>query len=475
MLLHYGGGEIAKFRQVVADAGNLPISLSYFNLMRNDKKIPEYSGSMLLDSGAMSVSKSDALFEVVYEHAAEYMSFVKANIHLVNIASEFDAKQLTLPVIKQLRSEFYNSLPENQFMPVWHPDYGNEELEDLCSSYPLVGVTQEDIHGDTGNVSLFNSMIQRYEVKLHGVGITSKKLLEAVNWTSVSSTAWLSTTRYGELFVWTGKELKRYPKSYKDRAAKTHRNLFTDNGFDYEKIDNSDSDELLKLSVWSWQKYIDSLSGVSRVLTNQSAVSAEKSTAVAGNQEPQQRTEPLVYTPPTERATVPLPLLFNTVTSYQNDDGVFQHEPTLNIRSESLRICNTCQIRNNCPGSEENSTCLYNIPIEIKTKQQLKNLKNSLIEIQSQRVLFMKMAEDVSGGYADANLSSEIDRLSRMIKTSEDGDKDKFAMTVTMSQDSKGPSFMEKMFGSQAHEKVQELESPINADEIIKSSGLADD
>jgi hypothetical protein len=63
MFLHYGGGEIAKFRQVVADAGNLPISLSYFNLMRNDKKIPEYSGSMLLDSGAMSVSKSDALFE----------------------------------------------------------------------------------------------------------------------------------------------------------------------------------------------------------------------------------------------------------------------------------------------------------------------------------------------------------------------------------------------------------------------------
>jgi hypothetical protein len=466
--LYYGGGEIVKFRNILADAGNLPISLSYINLMRNEKKIPDYNGDMLLDSGALSISKSDTSFEVAYESAAEYMTFVKDNIGKVNFVTEFDAKQLTLPVIKQLRTEFYNSLPEDQFLPVWHPEYGNEELEDLCASYPFVGVTQEDIHGDMSNVPLFNQMIQRYGVKLHGVGITSKKLLEAVKWTSVSSTAWLSTTRYGELFVWTGRELKRYPKSYKDRAAKTHRTLFTDNGFSYEKIESGDADELLKLSAWSWKNYIEFIGGVTSHTQNALGNRSENALSVVDDHANEVRTR----TPANTRSTTVIPVAFQSVEREELSDGDYDFKPVLNIRSESMRICDTCFLKDKCPGFEPNSTCLYNIPIEIKTKSQLKNLQNSLVEMQSQRVLFMKMAEDLSGGYADPNLSSEMDRLQRMIKTVQDADANKFSMTITATESEPRQGFMEKFLGQSAANKVQALESPIDADSYIKDSEL---
>lgn len=468
--LYYGGGEIAKFRSVLSEQGNLPISVSYFNLMKNEKKIPSYEGLILLDSGSMSISKSDATFDIVYESAAEYTSFVSSNISEVNLVAELDAQQLTLPVIKQMRSEFYNSLPEDKFMPVWHPSYGNEELEDLCSSYPLVGVTQEDIHGDMSNVPLFNQMIQRYGVRLHGAGITSKKLLEAVKWTSVSSTAWLSTTRYGELFVWTGRELKRYPTSYRDRAAKTHRTLFVDNGFDYEKIEASDADELLKLSAWSWQKYIEFIGGVTSHSANSNSNTNTLSTAEVDTQGISVRTPQ----PVNNRVTTVIPVAFQAVEREDLGDGDYDFKPVLNIRSESMRVCDTCFLKDKCPGFEPNSTCLYNIPIEVKTKQQVKNLQNALVEIQSQRVLFMKMSEDLSGGYADPNLSSEIDRLQRMIKTVQDSDTSKFSMSVTMSEPEARPGFVERFLGSSASNKTQALESPVDADSLIKDSELAE-
>jgi hypothetical protein len=468
--LYFGGGEIPKFRNILADQGNLSISLSYFNLMRNEKKIPSYPGKKLLDSGSMSISKSDAVFEVVYESAAEYMSFVNGNIPQVDLVAEFDAQQLTLPVIKQLRSEFYNSLPEDKFMPVWHPEYGNEELEELCSSYPIVGVTQEDIHGDMTNVPMFSQMIQRYGVKLHGVGITSKKLLEAVRWESVSSTAWLSTTRYGELFVWTGRELKRYPKSYKDRAAKTHRTLFSDNGFDYSKIEAGDADELLKLSAWSWQKFVASLNnGVTTQAENTNTVNSENVVPVVGTQDISLRTKP-----PVERSAVPLPIMTNILP--QNSDFMSDEplRPVINIRSESMRICDTCFLKDKCPGFEPNSTCLYNIPVEVKTKPQLEALQDALIEMQTHRVLFMKMAEDLSGGYSDPNLSSEIDRLGRLIKSKQDNSKNTFSMTVTATEEAPRQGFMERFLGKSAADKTRQLEQPLRADSLILESGIVD-
>ena len=470
MKLYYGGAEIDNWRKLLISQGVTTVSLSFVGLKRRAEyplkdKYPDQE--VFLDSGAYTYNRpdSDLTFEDAYETAAQYMEFVTANIGSVTLVSEFDAKQLESDVIEDMRKNFYNTLPPDKFMPVWHPESGRDELERLCSSYSVVGVCQSDIHGDTAHVPVFNSYIQRYGTRLHGVGITSKKLLEAVKWDSVSSTSWLSPSIYGDTFVWDGRELHRYPKSYKHRRL-THRNIFVDNGFDYNKIEADDSEELLKLSLWSWQQYIAHISGVTTMPRNVTTDFTETGDKVVDTQPVSSGTRSSSSEVVVPRKTTMIPIM-QTVFKENRDDDEEPPRPHLVVRSESMRVCDTCFLKDKCPGFQPNSTCLYNIPIEVRTKDQLQALHDALLEMQTHRVLFMKMAEDLGGGYADPNLSAEMDRLNRMIKTKVDSSKNVFSATLNISEEPSGPGFMERMFGSNTANKVRELESPQDADTIL--------
>ena len=468
MKLYYGGGEIPAWREMLRDCNISNVSLSYMGLhRRNNTSMKGYftdTQNVFLDSGGYTYNKHKEKyeFEDAIEFAANYVEFVKENLDYFDLVSEFDAVQLGKEFIENFRQDFYDSLPPEKFMPIWHPSDGREELDKLCSTYQVVGISQSDIHGDTENIPIFNSLTRRYKTRLHGVGITSKRIIEAVNWDSVSSTSWLSPTIYGDTFVWTGRELKRYPKDYKDRR-KTHRSLFMENGFDYEKIEADDSRELLRLSLWSWEQYINSISGVTNLVRNETDISEEHLSSEVDTHGSQRGTISLV-----SRENKPLPIMETMWKEEKNfDDDETTATPHLTIRSESMRVCDNCFLRDKCPGFQPQSTCLYNIPIEVRTKDQLRSLHDALLEMQTHRVLFMKMAEDLSGGYVDPNLSSEIDRLNRMIKTKIEGDKSTFSMTMTASEAAAGPGIFDRMFGADAGNKLRELEQPLDADTYL--------
>lgn len=472
MKLYYGGAEIPAWREMLRDQQVTTVSLSYVGLQRRTQNslqgyFPD-SQQVFLDSGAYTFNKEESTygFEDALETAAQYMDFIKENLKYVHMVSEFDARQLGQEYIEKFRKEFYASLPPDKFMPIWHPENGRDELERLCSSYSIVGVCQSDIHGDTSHVPLFNSYISRYNVRLHGVGITSKKLLEAVRWDSVSSTSWLSPSMYGDTFVWTGRELKRYPKTYKERARKTHRNIFESNGFNLARIEADDTYEVLRLSLWSWQQYINHISRVTTKAGNENTINAESAVNAVGTLAEKSGTASLSNEIVKPRETVSLPVMS---TIFREEEDTEEPLPILKVRSDSMRVCNTCILKNTCPGYEEDSNCLYNIPIEVKTTVQLRALHDGLIEMQTQRVLFMKMAEDQSGGYADPNLSAEMDRLNRMIKTKIEGEKNTFSASINISESPQGPGFMEKLLGTEAVNKIRELEAPVHADDIIEA------
>jgi hypothetical protein len=356
-------------------------------------------------------------------------------------------------------------------MPVWHDDYGLEELDRLCSSYEVVGITLSDMH-DTSLIATLNQMVGRYSVRLHGVAITSKEMLKAVRFDSVSSMSWLSPSQFGDTIVWAGKELKRYPRAYKAQARKKHRTVFMDNGFDSEKIEADDSTELLRLSLWSWQQFVNSLDGVTTQGVPRNLNSRDSGSSAVDTQGITEENKQLLPAVVEKRETQVIPVMGISTMSQENEDGTTTETPFVTKRSESMRACNTCFLKLKCPGFQADANCLYNIPIEVKTKDQLTAVKNALVEMQTQRVLFMQMAEDLEGGYADPNLSSEMDRLARLIKAKEDSEKDTFTMTINATQSSGGRSFMERHFGEAAHSKLQQLDSPINADELIKESDI---
>jgi hypothetical protein len=134
-----------------------------------------------------------------------------------------------------------------------------------------------------------------------------------------------------------------------------------------------------------------------------------------------------------------------------DDEGrdVLKEVPTLRSSSNSLRACDSCFVSANCPAYQPQSTCGFNLPIEVKTKEQLKSLINTMLEIQGQRVVFSKFTEDLNGGYPDPNVGVEMDRLFKMMKTVKelDDSKEVFRMTVER-QGSAG--VLSSLFGDKA-------------------------
>ena len=45
--------------------------------------------------------------------------------------------------------------------------------------------------------------------------------------------------------------------------------------------------------------------------------------------------------------------------------------PVIRCNANPLRECNSCYLSSRCPQFEENDTCAFSLPIEIKTKDQL--------------------------------------------------------------------------------------------------------
>ena len=481
MKLYFGGGEVKSWRDLLIAQGITDVSLSFVGLKRRTKKTENWfinanfadNQSVFLDSGSYTLNRIGAEYseEEATFLAHEYMFFVMANIDRLTLVSEFDALILGQETIEVFREDFYNDLPKEKFMPVWHEEYGTEELERLASQYDNLAVTNEDVTDSTLGPKL-NSLVNQYGVKLHGSAITGREIMKMIRWNSVASTSWISPAQFGDTIIWTGKELKRYPRAYKDRARKQHRNTIVDAGFDANKIAADDPTEVLKLSLWSWTKFVEDVNAhkqdrVTNILRNEIVPFVETGYDAVDTQGGETGNDKQLAVRET-RESIPLPIMGITHEQIGEDA---EEQPFMFVRSESMRACNTCFLREKCPGFKPNANCLYNIPIEIKTREQLRTLQAALVEMQAQRVLFMKMAEDLEGGYADPNLSTEMDRLQRMISAKEQAEKEGFSFKVEASGPA-GAGYFSRMFGDDAGQKLSAIEQPIMADEVIKESEI---
>lgn len=474
MKLYFIGGEMKTWRTLMVEQNVPTIAISYVGLTRRIKhtdnwlladNFPDFQ-EIFLDSGAYTLNRDDADFTVeqAKDLAASYMNYVSLNADRATLIAEFDAQILGSELLQQYRDDFYNGLPSEKFMPVWHSETGIEELERLASKYDVIGIRPSD-ELTAEFAPVLNGIARKFKTRLHGVGITGKSIMAQVDWDSVSSSSWTTPASYGETHVWSERDhdLHRYPKDYKS-ARKQHRTTFIDNGFDAAKIEADDRTELLKLSLWSWQKFTEYLSSnKSRIHGNPDSVQ-EPNSAVAVL-DGDHTAASLVSEP---RNTIPIPTISIGTRKSKDEDGTEFLESVTEIRSESMRACNTCFLREKCPGFKPNANCLYNIPIEVKTQTQMQDLQAGLIEMQAQRVMFMKMSEDIEGGYADPNLSSEMDRLQRMIKTKADAEREGFRMVVEGSAPSRGPGYFSQIFGTEAADKLQALPSPVMADNLIE-------
>lgn len=514
MRLYLAGGEVPSHRKILNEAQAPHISVSFIGLSRRVKFVRPWlladkfhpDASLFVDSGAYTVNKQDPVGAPYYsqrdlkEMAKTYRDFVLANLDRLEFVSEFDALALGRDWIENERDWWVNDVGRDKFLVIWHPDSGIETLQEMARTYARVGVPQTAL-GGRNLVPLLNSLVTNHGVKLHGVAMTKVEEMQTVQWHSVSSTSWISPQRYGDTIVWANNELKRYPKAYKEQARKRHRVLFDKIGLDSQQIEDGDSTEVLRLSLWSWRQLEDHINrhhgeapdessiGMFQVLSPEQAASVEANGTLPLTTPGNRDTDtfdasglPVVDSPgpetahaaitPVSRDKVPLPVMGigTRRSTVVGEDGTEENVdvPVIGIRSGSTRVCDSCFLASKCPAHEPGHACKYDIPVEIKSRDQFKALQDALIEMQTQRVLFMRFAEEAEGGYADPNLSGEIDRLNKMIKQKHEIDEGVFSLRMDVKGSGGGPGMLERLFGSEASERARALPEPVSADRAIE-------
>jgi hypothetical protein len=469
MDLYFGGCEQAGWMAFLADQGVTTMSLSWYGLRRRRKNLQGYriaeifpdNVRVYLDSGCFSVNKDGQVTrEEAYELYQEYMTFVDHNINDIVFASEFDAQILGQDLINDIRHQYWENLPSDKWMPVWHEDTGVRELRRLAGQYERVGLLQNasDSSDITGLLRTLSS-----GTSFHGVSMTKMEAMRTLPVTSVGSTSWLSPTQYGDTFIWDGRELHRYPRDYKHRRE-SHRAWLRENGFDTHKIEGDDNNELLRLSVWSWQKFAESISPA-RVTTSvldpfgqipeTDPTGVVISTAPMGNNAIAVRED-----------KVPFPLLQTVEETHYNPDGTETQRRMLRSPGVSLLQCDTCHINDVCTKMRPGAECAYEIPVEIRTTTQLAALQDTLIELQTQRVFRSSFFEQIQGGAIDKNTSAEYDRLNRMISSKVEASKDSLSIKIEATGNARA-GMISNIFGREAAERVTALPAPLDTGSIL--------
>lgn len=489
MKLYFQGGDIPTYRNLMKENSVGSISLSYFGLRRRTKftkgwDISKYfpTESVFVDSGCATINgkENDYTDEALRDIRDHYYQWVYDNIERIEYFTEFDAIQLGTSVGPEIKDKLLQDYPD-KFLPIWGSVLTSvQDLNELAQIYGRIGVLQTSI-GNRDIIPVLNKLASK-GIKLHGLSMTKPDIMKAIPWESVSSTSWVSPMQYGDTIIWSHNQLKRYPNTMKYQARKKERATFIAAGFDYKKIQDGDSRELLRVSLWSWNKLVESINNrrgvTSTVFPIDSDFFENESTDVGTVEEKVLNRVPTARPrDESEKRTIPF-LDFQPITEKRKNDKTGEYEdvevPTVRIRSESMRICDTCFLAEKCPMYEPQTTCAYDIPIQIRTKEQVTALMDSMVEMQAQRVLFMKMVEDAEGGMADPVLSSEIDRLGKLMKTKHDMEQEGFSLTVTAKQQGQ-ISMVDRIFGDIGNTKtLRELEAPREVPETLYELGIID-
>jgi hypothetical protein len=134
----------------------------------------------------------------------------------------------------------------------------------------------------------------------------------------------------------------------------------------------------------------------------------------------------------------------------------------------SLRQCDSCSLAVLCPLFDSGSSCRYAIPVEIRTRDQLLGILQSLLEMQGQRVAFGFFSEQLQGGYPDANLSAELDRFMRMTQSVKDIQDNRDFLKVTVEGRAQS-GVLRRLFGAERAETLRRVDSDRAEDAVRRT------
>lgn len=187
---------------------------SFFYVNADTERLLPYYGDFLLDSGAFTFIQSSKRHVDWNEYIERYANFVVRN----NIQKYFELDidnvvgyNKVIEYRKQLEK-----LTNRQCIPVWHRGRGMAEYIRHCDEYPYVavgGIAIKEIQKE--EYPIFCRLIDiahTKNVKVHGLGFTQFSEIQKYHFDSVDSTAWVAGSRFGYLYQFDGKYMRKYSK-----------------------------------------------------------------------------------------------------------------------------------------------------------------------------------------------------------------------------------------------------------------------
>jgi hypothetical protein len=493
----YLGSEVPSNRQRLLESGVTAFGWSYMRAKkRGFPKTKRYTFSDYYPDGSLLIVHpgiSEIPDDLVDEAAVEYEHFIVEHIDEITGFVEFNHPAQTQQWREQQR-RFWEQAGE-KFWPVWDGTRPGE-LHDLGQRFAEVAIPGTVVDEQMTLAGQTRGLTAQYRTVWHGMAISSPENLRQVPFSTASTGSWQSPMRRGETIVWDGMSLKRYPKKMKDQARPRYKRIIEQAGLDYDAILADDAKEVTRLAIWSYQQLEKNMdkkkpsSNPFRVIEgggDPDADTEELITGLVGWSDDDGSSDDGVDNRGVEvrkpESTVPAPreaaekrflpsMGVDTKTVVEpSGDGTetLRDVPVLTSTGSSMRQCNTCFVAANCPAFKPDSECAFHLPVQIRTRDQLRSLLEAMIEIQASRVAFSKFAEDLNGGYPDPNTSQEMDRLFKLVGQLKDMEANKERLSITMERQGSA-GVLSAIFGDRAA-SLRDLPAPIDSTTIL-SEGL---
>jgi len=466
MKIIYLGAEVPSNRLLLESTTANHVGVSFWRLVK--RGLPKKSDYMLDNYFSKDsyiyvhpgIPKNTTLSTIeLDEFAANYENFIANNIDRLTVFTEINGDRVNPEFVESQRRTAWAEVPPGKFQPVWNPQSGLRGLKKLVDTYLDVAIPGDAIEADSMLASATRAHAIQDGTRFHALGCAKPDNLRQVKVETASTLSWLSPMMHGETIIWDGSRLVRYPKKMKDQARMRYNHIYQNAGLDPDKILEDDDQEVCRLAVWSYEQFETRMNKMINepdddFLYDNSGSHEVDNTAEtplpnADNRGVQMRK--LEPRNPEEMGNLPVFGYTNKTVVEQDEDGndVIKDVTILESQSTSLRACDTCFVASNCPAFKPQSVCAFKLPVEVKTTEQVKGLLNAIIEMQGQRVAFMRFAEEMNGGYADPNVSQEIDRLFKLIKTVKELDDSREFIRMTVErQGSSG--VLSSIFGDKA-------------------------
>lgn len=480
MKLVFSGAEVGSNRTLLENMSIEVMGMSFYALKKRGLPktklwlVSEHFPShvqVILDSGIRQAEADGLSKEELISLAAEYQEFVANNVERITAFIEPDSRVMGLDWVLTERGSYEH---DPKLWIVWHEEYGVQSLREWSKSYSNVAIPHETIESVTTLSGLVRGLVSQYGAKYHALACAKPDNLRQIPFTTASTLSWLSPMRRGETIIWDGKQIVRYPKKMLEQARRRYSAIVKKAGLDFEKFLKNDGVESSKVAVWSYQQLEKSmdkkrpdlhiiegekddllsdnsetplLSGMAElggVLSDNSDLEVRKHSAP-------EEAKKLIPRDPLEVQNLPVfgYQMKTIVDTDENGNDVLKDVPLVQTTGASLRQCDTCFVAANCPAFKPQNSCAFNLPVEVKTKEQLKALLNTVIEMQGARVAFARFSEELNGGYPDPNTSQEIDRLFKLVKGMKELEENREFIRITAERQSSG-GVLSAIFGDRA-------------------------